>query len=375
MKKCPYCAEEIQDDAVKCKHCGEWLDENSKPSIIPAANTQIIIQSKRSKGTAALLAIFLGGIGIHKFYLNQAGWGVVYILFCFTFIPAILGFIEGLIFATMSNEDFDRIYNQFYSLKPIMNQKNESTIISSPSKVTKYSAVVGWSSAKLRLDSSATSSVIGHLPQGTKVEVVDQSGEWVQVNVAQMQLQGWMFKNSLDDSGSGEDENIDTLSSQSKPNDTEKLPFYKIIFRTCLEPEKAKPLHQLILVLFSIGLMVLLVIIGLYMSDEPLDSVLRSSDKVEESNTDSQPSVGSRAVIKGDLPVCTNKFSLDEMIKYADQGDNDAVMKVINGEDCFMPQKGTLVIIDDTNLLDDIIVIRKIGSRERLWTFRDNVNY
>lgn len=65
----------------------------------------------KSKLTATILAFFLGGIGMHKFYLGQSGQGILYILFCWTLIPSLLALFQffGLLF--MSEHSFNQKYN------------------------------------------------------------------------------------------------------------------------------------------------------------------------------------------------------------------------------------------------------------------------
>ena len=53
--------------------------------------------AKKNPTIAILLALFLGGIGIHKFYLGQPLAGILYLLFCWTGIPAIIAFFEALV--------------------------------------------------------------------------------------------------------------------------------------------------------------------------------------------------------------------------------------------------------------------------------------
>ncbi len=60
----------------------------------------------KNKTVAGVLALLLGDIGIHKFYLGQTGKGILYILFCWTFIPALLALIEGVQILCMSDEKF-----------------------------------------------------------------------------------------------------------------------------------------------------------------------------------------------------------------------------------------------------------------------------
>ena len=118
------CGASLPLGATRCLKCGTVVDVEAPPVQQPTPQTpqqpkvvyvqqppQVQVpQSTKSKGAAAVLAILLGGLGAHKFYLGQPVWGVIYLIFCWTFIPEVLGIIEGIIYMTMSDAAFAQKY-------------------------------------------------------------------------------------------------------------------------------------------------------------------------------------------------------------------------------------------------------------------------
>ena len=132
---CPQCGAPIDPAATECKYCGEKLavqqavqQQAAQPQMqsqtvyVQQPQPQVVVQQGmpqqvymsginpawpvKSKVAAGLLGIFLGAFGIHKFYLGKVGMGILYLLFCWTYIPGIIGFIEGVIYLCSSDENF-----------------------------------------------------------------------------------------------------------------------------------------------------------------------------------------------------------------------------------------------------------------------------
>ncbi len=65
----------------------------------------------KERTIAILLCFFLGGFGIHKFYLGNNAQGIVYLIFSWTFIPGIIAFFEFFGLCFMSDREFNTRFN------------------------------------------------------------------------------------------------------------------------------------------------------------------------------------------------------------------------------------------------------------------------
>mgnify|MGYP003399002815 FL=1 len=67
-------------------------------------------QPENKKIIAGVLALVLGGLGIHKFILGYTQEGIIQLLIGLCGIGYIIGIIEGIIYLTKSDEEFYQTY-------------------------------------------------------------------------------------------------------------------------------------------------------------------------------------------------------------------------------------------------------------------------
>ncbi len=118
---CPGCGVPPLLEKKYCQNCGTAIQPNqaicTKCGVALAARTPT-----KSKVAAGLLGIFLGWLGIHKFYLGYSKEGVIVLLVSIlggvvtcggaAGVMSVIGLVEGIIYLTTSDEEFERRYVQ-----------------------------------------------------------------------------------------------------------------------------------------------------------------------------------------------------------------------------------------------------------------------
>lgn len=84
MKYCAHCGAQMDDSAAFCPSCGAGCGVKVQP-----AQTQVATEptapktgfaSDKSRLVALLLVLFVGSLGVHRFYVGKIGTGVLYLL-------------------------------------------------------------------------------------------------------------------------------------------------------------------------------------------------------------------------------------------------------------------------------------------------------
>ncbi len=94
-RQCTECQAHLETGQPRCPQCGSIQDDFVY----------------KSRVAAATLAIVAGMFGAHRFFLGK-WWGIFYLLFFWTYIPALIGFIEGIVFLATDQRKWNEKYNQ-----------------------------------------------------------------------------------------------------------------------------------------------------------------------------------------------------------------------------------------------------------------------
>ena len=110
MKFCSKCGCQLRDDDLFCPSCGSKVEPFDNKIHVSADLRNIASStgdnvSNKSRLCAALLAFFLGGLGIHRFYIGKTTSGIFMLLFCWTLIPSIIAFVDFIIILCGSATD------------------------------------------------------------------------------------------------------------------------------------------------------------------------------------------------------------------------------------------------------------------------------
>lgn len=122
LTRCRFCGGEIPFGASKCRHCGEWQNVPVQPAPVQPVMPQPAYQpvtSTKNKIVAAVLALFLGGLGIHEFYLGRSGAGIAILLInlftCWLIFPIFIIWLicvcQAISYLAMSDQQFAEKYH------------------------------------------------------------------------------------------------------------------------------------------------------------------------------------------------------------------------------------------------------------------------